>query len=154
MMQAGLLGAGLGVAGLASTFFGQKKTIDTLKKSDKYPFLDPVSASALEDNPILDDFVDRLLPYFHYDREICHAYAEAAAGAAEFLLRKDEIQHKRSIPLQFRAFTHVMRTRLRELRRIIREETPSILEEFDEIRNELDAFHADNHHNLWCEAHF
>lgn len=132
-------------------FFTWKK--ETKKATHKYSYLDKELSAALENDFALDDFAERLQPYFHFDKEVCQAFVEAAAQAAEFLARQEEIQFKKSIPKRFREFTFVMKQRLRELRRVIRDESPMLLEEFDELRNEVDTYSADNHHNLWCDAH-
>lgn len=122
-------------------------------RSSRFPFVEAGAAVALENDNVLDDIVERCIPFFQFDEEVGHAFAEAAAQAAEFCLRLHEVQHKRSIPAQFRAFTSVMRVRLRELRRAIREKAPGMLEEFDEIVQEVETYGKDSHHNMWCDAH-
>ena len=151
---------GLGVVSRMGLLQSREKTLADLekarasgKRSDRFPFLESGAAFALEQDSGLDDIVERCIPFFQFDEDVGHAFAEAAAGAAEFMLRAPEICHKRSIPARFRAFTSVMRVRLRELRRAVRDKSPSMLEEFDEIVTEVESFTKDSHHNLWCDAH-
>ena len=130
-----------------------EKARESGTRSERFPFLESGAAFALEQDSVLDDIVERCIPFFQFDEEVGHAFAEAAAGAAEFMMRTPEVCHKRSIPARFRAFTSVMRVRLRELRRSVRDKSPSMLEEFDEIVTEMESFTKDSHHNLWCDAH-
>lgn len=165
MMKTVGLGVGAAVVtlGLASRLgFSQSKerlvaqldkARDEKQRSDRFPFLEGGAAFALENDSILDDIVERAVPFFQFDPEVGQAFAEAAAGAAEFMLRIHEVDHKRSVPAQFRAFTSVMRVRLRELRRAVRDKAPPMLEEFDELVTEVETFTKDSHHNLWCDAH-
>lgn len=118
-----------------------------------YPFLDAGSEIALRSDSELHDIVERLAMYGGFGPAAWEAFVGAAAGAAEFLARKDEIEHRRSIPLLFRGFTQTMLVRLRELRRGIRDAQPAVLQDFDDIVAEVQTFQADMHHNLWCEAH-
>lgn len=159
------LGVGAAVVGLglvSKLGFGssKEKLVQDLEKarasgqrSDRFPFLEAGAAFALEQDPLLDDIVERAIPFFQFDADVGHAFAEAAAGAAEFMMRSHEVEHKRSIPAKFRGFTSLMRVRLRELRRAIRDAEPSRLEDFDELVTEVDTFTKDSHHNLWCDAH-
>ena len=160
------VGLGVGAAvvtlGLATRFgsHSKAKTVAAIeaarssqRRSDRFPFLESGAAFALEQDSVLDDIVERAVPFFQFDPAVGQAFAEAAAGAAEFMLRLHEIDHKRSVPAQFRAFTSVMRVRLRELRRAIRDQAPPMLEEFDELVSEVETFTKDSHHNLWCDAH-
>jgi hypothetical protein len=165
MMKTVGLGVGAAVVGLGLvTKLGlvqsKAKTLATLdtvrkegKRSERFPFLEAGAAFALEQDSALDEIVDRCAQFFQYDPDVGQAFAEAAAGAAEFLLQVDEIKHRRSVPAQFRAFTSVMRVRLRELRRAIREQAPARLEEFDELVTEVETYTKDSHHNMWCDAH-
>lgn len=123
-------------------------------KSSRFPFVESGAAVALENDSVLDDIVERAVPFFQFDEEVGRAFADTAAQAAEFCLRLHEVQHKRSVPAQFRAFTSVMRVRLRELRRAIRDKAPGLLEEFDELVQEVETYGKDSHHNMWCDAHF
>jgi len=165
MMKVAGLGVGAAVVGLGlvsklGLVQSKEKLIAELDKaratqrrSERFPFLEPGAAFALEHDSLLDDIVERCIPFFQFDAEVGQAFAEAAAGAAEFFLRVQEVKHKRSIPAQFRGFTSVMRVRLRELRRAVRDQAPSRLEEFDEIVAEVDTYTKDSHHNMWCDAH-
>jgi uncharacterized membrane protein YgaE (UPF0421/DUF939 family) len=160
---AGVLG--LGMTGTLNRFmpkvkFATKSVAEKLKENvvdadfeQKYVFLDAAAELALNNENQLDDFVERLYLYSKYDEEIWEEFVRAAASTAEFLLRKDEIEKQRSIPLLFKKYSQVMFVRLRELRRIIRDTQPTELEEFDEIVTELTTFQSDMHHNLWCDAH-
>lgn len=121
--------------------------------SARFPYVESGAAVALEHDHVLDDLVDRVAPFFQFDEEVGHAFAEAAAGAAEFCVRMHLVEHKRCIPARFRAFTSIMRVRLRELRRAIRDKAPGLLEEYDEVVQEVETFGKDSHHNMWCEAH-
>lgn len=121
--------------------------------SERFPYVESGYAVALEYDTFLDDIVERVFPYFQFDEQVAKAFAEACGGAAEFMIRKDEVKYKRSIPLLFRPFTSIMRIRLRELRRAIRDKSPGSLEEFDEIVQDVETYAKDSHHNLWCEAH-
>jgi hypothetical protein len=163
MKTVGVLAAGvvgLGVVSKLNLSTNSKSIvhrIDTARqqntKSDRFPYLEPGYAVALENDTFLDDIVERVLPYFQFDQDVAKAFAEACGGAAEFMIRKDEVKYKRSIPLLFRPFTSIMRIRLRELRRAVRDKAPGSLEEFDEIVQDVDTYTKDSHHNLWCEAH-
>jgi hypothetical protein len=119
----------------------------------KFAFLDDAENAALATDFGLEDFVTRLVPFMRFDEEVGIAFAKEAAAAAEFLNRKGEIEKKRSIPQLFRGFTSVMVRRIKELRRAIREQMPSLLEEFDELKTEVEAYEKDSHHNMWCDAH-
>lgn len=161
------VGLGLGAAVVGVGVFAAVKGTDSkeaiLQKIDKaraekatsarFPYVESGAAVALENDNVLDDLVDRAAPFFQFDEEVGHAFAEAAAGAAEFCVRMHFVEHKRSIPAKFRAFTSVMRVRLRELRRAIRDKAPGMLEEFDEIVQEVETYGKDSHHNMWCDAH-
>jgi hypothetical protein len=159
----GVLAAGVVGYGVMSKFQisgNPKSIIDQIDKaretktvSERFPYLEPGYAVALEYDSFLDDIVERVFPYFQFDQEVAKAFAEACGGAAEFMIRKDEVKLKRSIPLLFRPFTSIMRIRLRELRRAIRDKAPGSLEEFDEIVQDVETYTKDSHHNLWCEAH-
>jgi len=119
----------------------------------KFIFLNDQENKALASDYAMEDFVTRLVPFMRFDEEIAVEFAKTAAAAAEFLQRINEIEHKRSIPLLFRGFTSVMVRRIKELRRAIRDQAPSLLEEFDEIKTEVEAYEKDSHHNMWCDAH-
>jgi hypothetical protein len=161
------VGLGLGAAVVGVGVFAAVKSTDSkdsiLQKIDaarsaqtastRFPFLESGAAVALEHDHLLEDLVERAAPFFQFDEDVGHAFAEAAAGAAEFCVRMHTIEHKRCIPAKFRAFTSVMRVRLRELRRAIREKAPGMLEEFDEVTQEVETYGKDSHHNMWCEAH-
>lgn len=169
MMKPASIGAAVvsAGAGIAALYFTKGKwgaqgkswdlrVRDAMKDSSKLQFgtvVDAGFAVALENDVVLSDFVDRAMEYRAYDEDVFLAFAEAAGGAAEFLQRLDEIQYKRTIPARFRAFTSVMNIRLRELRRAVRDQNPSRLEEFDELVTEVKTYSADTHHNLWCDAH-
>jgi hypothetical protein len=165
MMKTVGLGVGAAVVGLGLVSKlgvpqAKDKTVAALLKaredgvrSERFPFLESGLAFALERDSILDDIVERCIPFFQFDAEVGQAFAEAAAGAAEFLLRVHEVKYRRSVPAQFRVFTSVMRVRLRELRRAVRDQAPSMLEEFDEIVTEVETYTKDSHHNMWCDAH-
>lgn len=151
---------GLGVVSKIQSTSNSKSIVENIDiarekkiKSDRFPYLESGYAVALEHDTFLDDIVERVLPYFQFDTEVATAFVEACGGAAEFMIRKDEIKYKRSIPLLFRPFTSVMRIRLRELRRAVRDKAPGSLEEFDEIVQDVETYTKDSHHNLWCEAH-
>jgi len=119
----------------------------------KFSFLNDEENSSLATDYTMEDFVTRLVPFMRFDEDVAIEFCKTAAAAAEFLQRQSEIQHKRSIPLLFRGFTSVMVRRVKELRRAIREQMPSLLEEFDELKTEVEAFEKDSHHNMWCDAH-
>ena len=142
MMKVAGLGVGAAVVGL-----GLVSKLGLVQSKEK------LIAELDKARALLDDIVERCIPFFQFDAEVGQAFAEAAAGAAEFFLRVQEVKHKRSIPAQFRGFTSVMRVRLRELRRAVRDQAPSRLEEFDEIVAEVDTYTKDSHHNMWCDAH-
>jgi hypothetical protein len=156
---AGLLG--LGLTGNLSRFLpSSKKTVaDQVKEGapemndQRWHFLEPAAELALKNDHQLEDFVDRLYAYSKYDEDLWEEFVRGAASTAEFLLRKQEIEFQRGIPLLFKKHSQTMFTRLREIRRVIRDTQPSELEEFDEIVAELGIFQSDTHHNLWCEAH-
>lgn len=119
----------------------------------KFAFLNDAENAALSTDFGLEDFVTRIVPFMRFDEEVGIAFAKGAAAAAEFLSRKDEIEMKRSIPQLFRGFTSVMVRRIKELRRAIRDQMPSLLEEFDELKTEVETYEKDSHHNMWCDAH-
>ena len=119
----------------------------------KFSFLNDDENKALSTEYTMEDFVTRIVPYMRFDEEIAIEFAKNAAAAAEFLQRVQEIKHKRSIPLLFRGFTNVMVRRMKELRRAVRDQMPSLLEEFDELKTEVEAYEKDSHHNMWCDAH-
>lgn len=121
-------------------------------EKQQYPFLDPGSEVALQSDYTLSDIVDRLQYYAKFDEEVYEEIVKTAAACAEFLARRGEVQHKRSIPLQFRGFSTMLVQRIREMRRAIRDQEPQVLQEFDEVAAEVTAFQADMHHNLWCDA--
>lgn len=159
----GVLAAGVVGFGVVSKLQGSGNSQSLIEKVDKaranktpskrFPYVEPGYAVALEYDTFLDDIVERVFPYFQFDEEVAKAFAEACGGAAEFMIRKDQVKYKRSIPLLFRPFTSIMRIRLRELRRAIRDKAPGSLEEFDEIVQDVETYAKDTHHNLWCEAH-
>ena len=163
---AGLLG--LGLTGNLNRFLpqmlkGGAKTVaeqvkegvidETLTTTKRWLFLDPAAELALHNDSQLEDFVDRLYLFSRYDEDLWEEFVRAAAATAEFLLRKSEIEHARGIPLLFKKHSQIMFTRLREIRRVIRDHTPSDLQEFDDVVAEIQTFQSDTHHNLWCEAH-
>lgn len=159
----GVLTAGIIGVGVMSKVQKNSKSENILKriddarekklKSERFPFLEIGLSIALETEITLDDLADRIIPYMQFDEEVAKAFIETCGQAAEFLLRKDQIQHKRSIPSLFRPFTSIMRIRLRELRRAVRDKAPGMLEEFDEMVQDVETFAKDSHHNMWCEAH-
>ena len=161
VLGAGVLG--LGMTGTLGKFIPKltagKSVADKIKenlvdeKDQKYLFLDAASELALSNDFQLEDFVDRLYLFSKYDEEVWEEFVRAAASTAEFLLRKQEIEKQRAIPLLFKKYSQVMIVRLRQLRRAIRDSQPSELEEFDEIVTEINTFQSDTHHNLWCDAH-
>lgn len=163
MIKIGLGVAGVVGLGVISRFAGGGSTKSLVAKieaarsqgsvSKRFPMVEPGAAVALENDPVLEDIVERAIPFFQFDEEVGQAFAEACASAAEFSARAEEIEHKRSIPKQFRAFTSTMRVRLKELRRAVRDKAPGMLEEFDELLQEVDTFAKDSHHNMWCDAH-
>lgn len=157
---AGILG--LGMSGNLSKFIpklvGGKTVAEKIKENlvdlnQKYLFLEPAAELALNNDFQLEDFVDRLYLFSKYDEEVWEEFVRAAASTAEFLLRKQEVEKQRAIPLLFKKYSQVMIVRLRQLRRAIRDSQPSELEEFDEIVTEINTFQSDTHHNLWCDAH-
>jgi hypothetical protein len=119
----------------------------------KFSFLNDEENKVLATDYTMEDFVTRIVQFMRFDEEIAIEFAKTAAGAAEFLQRINEIKHKRSIPSLFRGFTSVMVRRIKELRRAIRDQMPSLLEEFDELKTEVEAYEKDSHHNMWCDAH-
>lgn len=153
---------GIGLLGVMKKYIPSSETARATVKAQiargeladrRYPFLDAGSEIALRADAELHDLVDRLAMYGGFGPDAWEAFVGAAAGAAEFLARKDEIEHRRSIPLLFRGFTQTMLVRLRELRRGIRDAQPAVLQDFDDIVAEVHTFQSDMHHNLWCEAH-
>ena len=118
----------------------------------KYVFLSVEENAALGSDYQLEDFVSRIVQYFRFDEELGIAFAKTCAGAAEFLQRQGEVK-KRSVPVLFRGFTSTMVRRIREMRRAIRSQMPSMLEEFDELKTEVETYEKDSHHNMWCDAH-
>jgi len=163
------LGIGAGIVGLGVTqwlkrnpklLLGTRQSVaeqvrDGVPQTDdqRWPFLEPAAELALKNDFQLEDFVDRLYLFSKYDDDLWEEFVRAAASTAEFLLRKHELTHVRGIPLLFKKHSQIMFTRLREIRRTIRDSQPSDLEEFDEIVAEMTLFQSDTHHNLWCEAH-
>ncbi len=149
------IGAGLavGLVGLGISMASRKKLVQTIQKSHLYPELESGCAVALESNEVLSDIVQQLKPYFHFDFAVSEEFVQTSAHLSEFLSRLDEVKCKRSIPKMFRGFTSVMIQRLRELRRAIRDTSPALLEEFDEIAAEVTTYQDDQHHNIWCDSH-
>ena len=148
----GLLGgAGLYLYTTTTKKSSTSQNISTRVK--KYIYLSSEESQFLENDETLDEMIERLLPFFRFDEELCIEIARAAAGAAEFLSRCSEIEHKRSIPKRFREFTSLMSSRSREFRREIRNKMPSLLEEYDELKTDIETFEKDSHHNMWCDAH-
>ena len=145
--------AGLGYSQMAHYFKPKKIDFAQIQESKLYPELEKQSAYALEQNEALNEIVQQLKQYFHFDFEVGQEFVRVAADLAEFMARREEIEKKRSIPKQFRAFTSTLMQRVRELRRAIREKSPMLLEEFDEAAAELTTFQSEQHHNLWCDAH-
>jgi hypothetical protein len=130
------------------SFFRPKKV-----EPCQFSFLNAEENAALATDYTMEDFVSRLQPFMRFDEEVAVEFAKTAAAASEFLQRVNEIQHKRSIPLLFRGFTSTMVRRIKEMRRAIRDQMPSLLEEFDELKTEVEAYEKDTHHNMWCDAH-
>ncbi len=125
---------------------------ETNKVNQRWAYLEPGLAVALEQDQTLEDIVDRLTPFFRFDEEVGQAFVETAAGAAEFQLRLDEIKHKRSIAKTFGSFTTTLVSRTRELRRAVREQAPAMLEEFDEIAADVQKYQKDSHDTYWKEG--
>lgn len=118
----------------------------------RFPSLSDTEAVALESEATLSDAMEKMIQYSKFDSDLVEEIQRVAAGAAEFLLMAPDQEKKKSIPPAFRAFTVTLMRRVKELRRIIRDTAPSLLEEFDEIRTELDEFATSSHHNMWCDA--
>jgi hypothetical protein len=158
---------GLGAGALAAMWAIKSYFINSSSKSAKtlldeasanqqihlrWPFLEPGLGIALEQDLVLEDIVERMTKFFVYDEELGRSFVETAAGAAEFQLRLDEIKYKRSIAKSFGAFTSLLVSRTRELRRALRDQAPSMLEEFDEVAADVQKFHKESHDNFWKDG--
>ena len=129
------------------------KAEEDQQRNPNYPFLSPSEAVALDTDDTLSDFVSRITQYSKINEELVHHFGRVAAEAAEYLVRIDEVQRKKSIPVVFGAYTRSLVMTCRNMRKSIREESPSMLEEFDEFVEEVIQYKNDNHHNMWCDAH-
>lgn len=166
MKASNLKNIGLGIGALAVMFgiksFFKGKTVTPRQliesaaknqtKNLRWPFLEPGLAVALEQDSTLEELVDRLTPFFQFDEEVGRAIVETAAGAAEFQLRIDEVKHKRSIAKTFGSFTTTLVSRTRELRRAVRDQASTRLEDFDEVAADIQKYQKDSHDNFWKDG--
>jgi len=118
----------------------------------RWPYLEPGLGIALEQDLVLEDIVERMTKFFRFDEEVGQSFVETAAGAAEFQLRLDEVKYRRSIAKSFGSFTSLLVSRTRELRRALRDQSPAMLEEFDEVAADVQKYHKESHDNFWKDG--
>lgn len=140
----------IGAAAVAAYAWTRKPAA---RKNSRFPQLDEVAGAALESHDTLVEFIDRLGEYASFDPDAYDDFFKAAADAAEFMERKSEIKHARSVPMLFRGFTTEMVRALKKIRQAIRDSEPYRLEKFDEIRNDVYSFQKEMNKNLWWDAH-
>ena len=142
----------VGVVGVA-VYAWSRSSKAVRANTTRFSRLDLISGFALENHDILSEFVDRLSQYSSFHPDAYNEFVVASSEAAEFMERRSEIKHARSIPMWFRGFTTEMVRSLKKLRQAVRDSEPHRLEQFDEIRNDVFTFQKETNKNLWWDAH-